>query len=290
MKIRVGSRESSLAVIQSEIVMDAIRAYDSSIEVELVTMKTTGDRILDRNLDKVGGKGLFVKELEFALADGRADLTVHSLKDMTMDVPEELPLLVVSSREDPRDALVLPEGVTELDFSKPVGCSSNRRMIQFAKMYPQATFKPIRGNIQTRLRKLDSGEYCATMLAVAGLKRAGLEHRISRIFEPSEMLPAAGQGILAVQGRKGYEVPFLADFADWEVWKVAACERSFVRALDGGCSSPIAAHAVISGDRITLTGLNIDAEGNAFTKTMEGSAESAETCTELGIKLADAMK
>ena len=290
MKIRVGSRESSLAVIQSEIVMDAIRAYDSSIEVELVTMKTTGDRILDRNLDKVGGKGLFVKELEFALADGRADLTVHSLKDMTMDVPEELPLLVVSSREDPRDALVLPEGVTELDFSKPVGCSSNRRMIQFAKMYPQATFKPIRGNIQTRLRKLDSGEYCATMLAAAGLKRAGLEHRISRIFEPSEMLPAAGQGILAVQGRKGYEVPFLADFADWEVWKVAACERSFVRALDGGCSSPIAAHAVISGDRITLTGLNIDAEGNAFTKTMEGSAESAETCTELGIKLADAMK
>ena len=290
MKIRVGSRESSLAVIQSEIVMDAIRAYDSSIEVELVTMKTTGDRILDRNLDKVGGKGLFVKELEFALADGRADLTVHSLKDMTMDVPEELPLLVVSSREDPRDALVLPEGVTELDFSKPVGCSSNRRMIQFAKMYPQATFKPIRGNIQTRLRKLDSGEYCATMLAAAGLKRAGLEHRISRIFEPSEMLPAAGQGILAVQGRKGYEVPFLADFADWEVWKVAACERSFVRALDGGCSSPIAAHAVISGDRITLTGLNIDAEGIAFTETMEGSAESAETCAELGIKLADAMK
>lgn len=290
MKIRVGSRESSLAVIQSEIVMDAIRAYDSSIEVELVTMKTTGDRILDRNLDKVGGKGLFVKELEFALADGRADLTVHSLKDMTMDVPEELPLLVVSSREDPRDALVLPEGVTELDFSKPVGCSSNRRMIQFAKMYPQATFKPIRGNIQTRLRKLDSGEYCATMLAAAGLKRAGLEHRISRIFEPSEMLPAAGQGILAVQGRKGYEVPFLADFADWEVWKVAACEQSFVRALDGGCSSPIAAHAVIDGDRITLTGLNIDAEGKAFTETMEGSAESAETCIELGIKLADAMK
>lgn len=290
MKIRVGSRESSLAVIQSEIVMDAIRAYDSSIEVELVTMKTTGDRILDRNLDKVGGKGLFVKELELALADGRADLTVHSLKDMTMDVPEELPLLAVSSREDPRDALVLPEGVTELDFSKPVGCSSNRRMIQFAQMYPQATFKPIRGNIQTRLRKLDSGEYCATMLAVAGLKRAGLEHRISRIFEPSEMLPAAGQGILAVQGRKGYEVPFLADFANAEVWKVAVCERSFVRALDGGCSSPIAAHAVIDGDRITLTGLNIDAEGKAFTETMEGSAESAEACAELGIKLANAMK
>lgn len=290
MKIRVGSRESSLAVIQSEIVMDAIRAYDSSIEVELVTMKTTGDKILDRNLDKVGGKGLFVKELELALAENRADLTVHSLKDMTMEVPEELPLLAVSSREDPRDALLLPEGVTELDLSKPVGCSSNRRMIQFAKMYPEATFKPIRGNIQTRLRKLDSGEYCATMLAVAGLKRAGLEHRISRIFEPDEMLPAAGQGILAVQGRKGYEIPFLADFADGEMWKIAACERSFVRELDGGCSSPIAAHAVIEDGQIRLTGLNVDEEGKPFVKTMEGSAESADACRELGIRLANAMR
>ncbi len=290
MKIRVGSRESSLAVIQSEIVMDAIRAWDSSIEVELVTMKTKGDRILDRNLDKVGGKGLFVKELEIALADGRADLTVHSLKDMTMEVPEELPLLAVSPREDPRDALVLPEGVTELDFSKPVGCSSNRRMLQFSKMYPQAEFAPIRGNIQTRLAKLDSGEYCATMLAVAGLKRAGLEHRISRIFEPSEMVPAAGQGVLAVQGRKGYEIPFLSDFADRDAWKTSVCERSFVRTLDGGCSSPIAAYAEITGDTIRLTGLNVDQQGRPVVRSMEGSSESDASCEELGRKLALAMK
>ena len=290
MKIRVGSRESSLAVIQSEIVMDAIRDWDSSIEVELVTMKTKGDRILDRNLDKVGGKGLFVKELEIALADVRADLTVHSLKDMTMEVPEELPLLAVSPREDPRDALVLPEGVTELDFSKPVGCSSNRRMLQFSKMYPQAEFAPIRGNIQTRLAKLDSGEYCATMLAVAGLKRAGLEHRISRIFEPSEMIPAAGQGVLAVQGRKGYEIPFLSDFADRGAWKTSLCERSFVRTLDGGCSSPIAAYAEITGDTIRLTGLNVDQQGGLVVRSMEGSSESDESCEELGRKLALAMK
>ena len=290
MKIRVGSRESSLAVIQSQIVIEAIRNFDPSIDVELITMKTTGDRIQDRNLDKVGGKGLFIKELELALAEERADLTVHSLKDMTMDVSEELPLLAVSSREDPRDALVLPEGVTELDLSKPVGCSSNRRILQFQKLYPEARFKPIRGNIQTRLRKLDSGGYCATLLAVAGLKRAGLAHRISRIFEPEEMLPAAGQGILAVQGRKGYEIPFLADFADPDVWKAAVCERAFVRELNGGCSSPIAAHAVLNGEQICLTGLNLDAEGRPFVRKLEGSAESADSCEALGIRLAIAMK
>jgi len=293
MKVRVGSRESSLAVIQSEIVMDAIREFDSSIETELVTMKTKGDRILDRNLDKVGGKGLFIKELEIALMEDRVDLTVHSLKDMTMDVSEELPLLAVSHRADPRDALILPEGVTELDFSKPVGCSSNRRMIQFAQKYPEATFKPIRGNVQTRLRKLDSGEYCATMLAVSGLQRAGLAHRISRIFEPEEMLPAAGQGVLAVQGRAGYDISFLADFADRDAWRTSMCERSFVRELDGGCSSPIAAYAEIlgeDGEIMRLTGLNIDAKGNPFIRSMEAKAISDEECEALGIALAREMK
>ena len=163
-KIRIGSRESRLAVIQSEMVMDYIKNQCPEYEPELVTMKTTGDKILDRTLDKIGGKGLFVKELDAALLDGRSDLSVHSLKDMPAEIPEELPLIGFSMREDPRDVLVLPEGVTELDFSKPVGCSSQRRMLQFQKLYPQAVFAPIRGNVQTRLAKLDSGEFSATCL------------------------------------------------------------------------------------------------------------------------------
>lgn len=290
MKIRVGSRESSLAVIQSEMLMDAIREYDDSIELELVTMKTKGDRILDKNLDKIGGKGLFIKELEIALAEERVDLTVHCVKDMTMEVPEELPILAVSKREDPRDALILPEGVDYLDLSKPVGCSSNRRIVQFQKMYPQARFVPMRGNIQTRLAKLDSGEYAATMLAVAGLKRAGLEHRISRIFEPEEMLPACGQGILAVQGRAGQSAAFLKKFADIDAWRASLCERSFVRTLDGGCTAPIAAFAQTEGDRIFLTGLNLDAQGKPFTRSIEAAAPTDADCIALGRELALAMK
>ena len=287
MKIKIGSRESALAVIQSEMVIDAIRKYDPDIEVELITMKTKGDRILDRNLDKIGGKGLFIKELELALINEEVDLTVHSLKDMPMEVDDELPILGMSSREDPRDALILPEGVDEIDLDKPIGCSSNRRILQLKEMFPQARFEPIRGNVQTRLRKLDSGDFAATVLAVAGLKRAGLEQRISRIFEPEEMLPAACQGILAIQGRKGYDVSFLEGFIDAKATKEAMCERSFVGVLDGGCTSPVAAFAEISGDRIRLRGLNIDREGKPFIDGIEGPAEEGEA---LGAELAGRMK
>jgi hydroxymethylbilane synthase len=287
MKVVIGSRESKLAVIQSEIVIDAIKKADPSIDVSLVTMKTTGDIILDRTLDKVGGKGLFVKELDQALIDGRADLTVHSLKDMTMEVSQELPLLAFSRREDPRDALVLPEGADDIDFTKPIGCSSKRRILQLRKLFPEARFETIRGNVQTRLRKLDSGEFSATVLACAGLKRLGLEKRISKIFEPGEVLPAACQGILAVQGRKGFEASFLADFNDEESKLRALAERSFVRTLDGGCSSPIAAFAEIDGDHMKLTGFNIDKADNGFTDFIEGPAARGE---ELGQELALRMK
>lgn len=198
----IGSRESRLAVIQSEMVRDYIEKNNDGLKAELLTMKTTGDIILDRTLDKVGGKGLFVKELDRALLDGRSELSVHSLKDMPMEVPEELPLLAFSKREDPRDALVLPQGVTELDKTKPIGCSSLRRTLQLAELFPDTECKSVRGNVQTRLKKLDSGEYSALVLAAAGLKRLGLTHRISRYFEPEEMLPAAGQGIFDGPGQK----------------------------------------------------------------------------------------
>lgn len=287
MEIKIGSRESRLAVIQSEMVIDAIKKYDENLQVSLITMKTTGDIILDKTLDKIGGKGLFVKELDKALMDERADLTVHSLKDMPMEVPAELPLLAFSKREDPRDALVLPEGESSLDPKKPIGCSSLRRKLQLAELFPDAEIKPVRGNVQTRLAKLDRGEYGALVLAYAGLKRLGLEKRVSRIFSTEEILPAACQGILTVQGRAGYQVPFLADFDDEEARLAALAERSFVRTLDGGCSSPVAAYAVIEGEEIRITGFYVDEEERTYRDTLVGDKHEGEN---LGRQLALRMK
>lgn len=282
--IKVGSRESRLAIVQSELVLSYIHKNYPEIETKLVTMKTTGDKILDRTLDKVGGKGLFVKELDAALMDGRSDLSVHSLKDMPMEVPQQLPLLGFSAREDVRDVLVLPEGTDEIDFAKPIGCSSNRRILQLKQIYPDAIFAPIRGNVQTRLRKLDAGEFSATILAAAGLKRLGLEHRISRYFSTEEMIPAAGQGVLALQGRKGVDYDFLEGFFDPVSRVTSVCERAFVRELDGGCSSPIAAYASVQNDTVTLRGLYYEeASKRHRIGTICGACQEAE---KLGITLA----
>ena len=288
MKIKIGSRESKLAVIQSRMVMDAIARTVPEAELELVTMKTTGDRILDKTLDQIGGKGLFVKELDQALRDGRADFTVHSLKDMPMEVPEDLPLAAFSKRADPRDALVLPEGVPELDPSKPIGCSSRRRQLQMKELFPNMDIRPVRGNVQTRLKKLRDGEFSALVLAAAGLKRLGLEGRISRYFEPEEMLPAAGQGILAVQTRQGVDTACLAGVHDPNAACCALAERAFVRALDGGCSSPVAAYAVVEGETLTLTGLYVSPDETVVRKgSLSGPKAEAET---LGETLAAMLK
>lgn len=287
-KVIIGSRESRLAVVQSEMVKSFIEQQNPEIEVELLTMKTTGDIILDRTLDKVGGKGLFVKELDRALIEKRSDISVHSLKDMPMEVPKELPLVAFSRREDPRDVLVLPEGAAEPDRTKPVGCSSLRRILQLKEIYPDLECKSVRGNVQTRLKKLDSGEYGALILAAAGLRRLGLEHRISRYFEPEEMIPAAGQGILAVQGRSGEDVSFLDGYGSEEASYAALAERAYVRYLDGGCSSPVAAHAVVSGTELFLRGLYYEEQTGAYRKgSIRGTVFEAE---ELGISLAKQLK
>ena len=261
MKLRIGSRDSRLAIAQSRLVMDALRAALPDIELELVTMKTTGDRILDRTLDQVGGKGLFVKELDAALRDGRVDLTVHSCKDLPMEIPEDLPIAAFTRREDPRDALVLPLGATKLDVTRPIGSASPRRRLQLADLFPRAEARPVRGNILTRLEKLDRGEYGALVLAAAGLKRLGLEGRISRIFSPEEMLPAAGQGILAVQCRRGTDTALLDCLRDPDAEVCAVCERAFVGALNGGCSSPAAAYAVVDGENVHIAGMYADKAG-----------------------------
>lgn len=286
-KLVVGSRESRLAVIQTQLAIQAIRACQPELEVELLTMKTTGDKILDRTLDQVGGKGLFVKELDAALLAGRVDLTVHSSKDLPMETDPRLPLVAFSRRADPRDALVLPAGVTELDPAKPIGCSSLRRQLQLKALFPQMKTAPVRGNVLTRLEKLDRGEYAALVLAAAGLERLGLEGRVSRYFSVEEMLPAAGQGILAVQARADFDPACLREFNDPDSRDCLLAERAFVRALDGGCSSPVAAYATIEGAALTLRGLYVDSQGEACRQTISGPREQGER---LGAALARDMR
>ena len=283
MKIRFGSRDSRLAVIQSRMVMEAVQNACPQAELELVTMKTTGDKILDKTLDQIGGKGLFVKELDLALREGKVDFTVHSLKDMPMETPEDLPLAAFSKRADPRDVLVLPEGVPE-----PIGCSSRRRQLQLKALYPDFDITPVRGNVQTRLRKLDEGQYSALVLAAAGLKRLGLENRISRFFSTEEILPAAGQAILAVQIRKGTDTSVLRTFHNEDSAACALAERAFVRELDGGCTSPVAAYAQTKDGKLLLTGLYVSPDETVIRRGQaEGLIQEAEN---LGRELARKLK
>lgn len=257
--IKVGSRDSKLAVVQAEEVCRALG------DCELITMKTLGDMILDKTLDQVGGKGLFVKELDRALADRRVDLTVHSLKDVPMEQPEGLPLVAYTKREDARDALVLPQS-GEWDKSKPIGCSSARRRVQLAALFPEIEVKPVRGNVLTRLDKLDRGEYGALVLAAAGLHRLGLENRITRYFLPDELIPAAGQAILAVQGREGELADEVKQLDDADAHDCALAERSFVKTLGGGCFAPVAAYAETEGDMLHLRGLYVTEDESRFAR------------------------
>ena len=205
-----------------------------------------------------------------------------------MVVVEDLPLLGFSQREDPRDVLVLPLGCTQWDRSKPVGCSSRRRMIQLQDLYPDVTFQGVRGNVLTRLNKLDAGQYGALILAAAGLKRLGLENRISRYFTTEEMIPAAGQGILCVQGRKNQDYSVLQDFFDPQATACILAERAFVRRLDGGCSSPIAAFARMEGENLRLRGLYYsETTGRHRVGALSGPVSEPEL---LGIRLADQLK
>lgn len=288
--IRIGSRESRLAVKQAEMIREQIQKCDPHLLVEVITMKTTGDKILDRSLESVGGKGLFVKELDLALAEGTIDLAVHSLKDMPMEETSEFPILAYSKREDPRDVLIYRNRENEkhdkeesaLERSGAViGTSSKRRMIQIQRLYPNVVFKGLRGNIQTRLRKLEEEEeeYDAAVLAAAGIKRLQMDAVIGRYFSVEEVIPAAGQGILAVQGRK----EFLKDTVKWRQYVddresriQAAAERSFIRVLDGGCTSPCAAYAQVRGNEVELTGLYYHEEsGQYFVDKVSSNVEKA---------------
>jgi hydroxymethylbilane synthase len=243
-KIVIATRESRLALWQAEHVKTLLESR-LGWQVELLGMTTQGDQILDRSLSKVGGKGLFVKELEVALTEGRADLAVHSLKDVPMDLPEGFALACVLEREDPRDAFVSNAfaSLAELPQGAVVGTSSLRRMVLLKSLRPDLKIEPLRGNLDTRLRKLDEGQYQAIVLAAAGLKRLGLEARIRHNFEPAEMLPAAGQGALGIEVRSDRSdlLEALAGLAHQPTWLAVTAERTVSRAMGGSCSMPLAA-------------------------------------------------
>jgi hydroxymethylbilane synthase len=254
----IATRESRLALWQAEHVR-ALLAERFGMKVGLLGMTTRGDQILDRALSKVGGKGLFVKELETAIEEGRAHLAVHSLKDVPMELPPGFELAAVLDREDPRDAFVSGRYATlaELPRGARVGTSSLRRIVQLLALRPDLQIEPLRGNLDTRLRKLDDGEHDAIVLAAAGLMRLGLGTRIRGMFEPSQMLPAAGQGALGIEVRSDAQGlrERLAQLSHRPTWLAVHAERAVSRALGGSCSMPLAAHATWQGDALRVDAL-----------------------------------
>lgn len=286
--IRIGSRKSKLAVLQAEIVKKRILQFHPELEIEIVTMKTTGDKILHQSLEKIGGKGLFVKELDHALMEGRIDLAVHSLKDMPSEISKELPVFAFPKRGDPRDVLVYSEQAVKTGRLQIIGTGSRRRQIQMAERFGDCRFEGIRGNIRTRLEKLETESYDALVLAAAGLQRLGLESRIGRYFDVEEMIPAAGQGILAVQGRKGENWIWEEILDHRETRAAALAERQFIAELGGGCTSPVAAHARTKGEELCLSGLYYrESDGRFFKEKIAGTCQKAQ---EAGALLAKEMR
>ena len=263
LSIVIATRESRLALWQAEHVQALLRTRGHT--VELLGMTTKGDQILDRSLSKVGGKGLFVKELEVALEEGRAHIAVHSLKDVPMELPEGFALACVMEREDPRDAFVSPRyaSLEALPQGAVVGTSSLRRQVLLQALRPDLKIEPLRGNLDTRLRKLDEGQYDAIVLAAAGLKRLKMGERIRATFAPTAMLPAAGQGALGIEVRSDRQdlIDALAPLAHMPTWLTVTAERAVSRAMGGSCSMPLAAHGTLTGTTLQLDAAWGDTEG-----------------------------
>ena len=288
MDIRIGTRGSKLALRQSEWVKEQLERRHSGIRVELEKIKTTGDKILDVPLSKIGGKGLFVKEIEEALLQNRVDVAVHSMKDVPAQLPERLMLSTFPPREDPSDALISGEQHTldQLPEGARVGTSSLRRGAQLLHIRPDLTLVSLRGNVDTRLNKLKSGDLQAIILAAAGLNRLGLSNLITQTIPFHQLLPAVGQGALGLEVRRGdQETIGLLDFLNHEDTQTAvAAERAFLKTLEGGCQVPIPGFARIKGDTLSFEGLVAELDGSRiFKETATGKRDQAE---EIGIRAA----
>ncbi|MEE9929832.1 hydroxymethylbilane synthase [Microvirgula aerodenitrificans] len=277
----IASRESPLAMWQAEHIRDRLTGLYPDLQVSILGMTTQGDQILDKTLNKIGGKGLFVKELEQALADGRADLAVHSIKDVPMELPDGFALAAICEREDPRDAFVSNTyaSLAELPPGSVVGTSSLRRECQLRARFPQLDVRPLRGNVQTRLRKLDEGEYDAILLAAAGLKRLKLDARIRAELSPADSLPAVGQGALGIEIRAGRPdlMALLAPLNHPVTYACVSAERAMSRALGGSCQVPLGGYATQDGDLLTLRGFVATTDGRTMlTAEVSAPAEYAD--------------
>ena len=293
-KFTIATRESRLAMWQAEHVQAILTRMGHSVSI--LGMTTLGDQILDRALSQVGGKGLFMKELEVALEAGSADLAVHSLKDVPMELPEGFSLACVMEREDPRDAFVSPHyaNLAALPQGAVVGTSNLRRMALLRALRPDLKIEPLRGNLDTRLRKLDEGQYDAIVLAAAGLKRLKLEARIRDIFEPEVMLPAAGQGALGIEVRSdGVDVTAaITPLIHQPTWLAVAAERAVSRAMGGSCSMPLAAYATLAGDVLTIHAAwgDIDHKLPLVRASATGPVTDQASAAALGQRVAEALK
>jgi hydroxymethylbilane synthase len=288
--LRIATRKSQLALWQAEHVASLLRSAHPGIAIELVPLLTQGDRIQDRSLAAIGGKGLFIKELEVAIEEKRADLAVHSMKDVPADLPPGFAIGAVLTRADPRDALVAKNGVMRLDDlpqGARVGTSSLRRQAQLRALRPDLKIDALRGNVDTRLRKLDQGDMDAIVLACAGLIRLGLESRIAARLDPKLCLPAVTQGIIGIECRDGdsQTQDLLRALEDPATRLVMQAERAFSRRLGGSCQSPIAAYAELHADKMELQGLVAEPDGSRLLRdTLKGSHEDPE---DLGLRLAE---
>jgi hydroxymethylbilane synthase len=266
--LTIASRESALAMWQAEHIRDRLRALHPGCTVSILGMTTRGDQILDVTLSKIGGKGLFVKELEVALEAGQADLAVHSMKDVPMQLPTGFELAVIGEREDPRDAFVSNqyERLSDLPPGGVVGTSSLRREAQLRARYPHLSVKPLRGNVGTRLKKLDEGQFDAILLAAAGLKRLGLGDRIKSLLSVEDSIPAAGQGALGIEIRsdKPAVAAMLVALNHPETAACVRAERQVSRVLGGSCQVPLGAHATLQGDTLHIAGFVANPDGSQF--------------------------
>ncbi|HTH44971.1 MAG TPA: hydroxymethylbilane synthase [Oxalicibacterium sp.] len=291
-KLVIASRESRLAMWQAEHVREKLALLYPQCSIEILGMTTRGDQILDRTLSKVGGKGLFVKELEVAIAERRADLAVHSLKDVPMTLPDGFRLAAVLEREDPRDAFVCNDyaSLAELPPGAVVGTSSLRRQALVAARYPHLTIKPLRGNLDTRLGKLDRGEYAAIILAAAGLKRLGLPQRIRAFLEAEESLPAPGQGAMAIEihAERDDLLQWLAPLNHQATDRAVMAERTVSRNFGGSCQIPLAAFATIADATMRLRAMIATPDGaRVASADLSGPADAPEA---LGARIADALR
>lgn len=289
--VTIGTRGSKLALWQANFVKERLEALHPGTRVALEIIKTKGDKILDVPLAKVGGKGLFVKEIEEALLDGRIDIAVHSMKDMPAQIPAGLCIGAVPEREAPLDVMIAREGrpLMELGPGPKIGTSSLRRAAQLRHMRPDIRIMPLRGNLDTRLRKLDDEMLDAIVLAAAGVKRLGMTERITEYLTPEIMLPAVGQGALCVETRREDPLitPLVAPLDHAETHRAVLAERAFLARLEGGCQVPIAGHATLSGDALTLTGLVAGLEGQpVIRETLSGPPAQAAA---IGLKLAETL-